>query len=305
MRIISRARCALLIITSVPATWAWGPAGHRIVALIAEQRLTPEVRARVSHLLLEGQFTMAQISSCADALRGAERAPIKPEDEFCLKLAAVPSGSAPWHYIDIPVPKPQRTLEAYCPGGNCITARIKMYRDVLRNSNDDAQRREALLYLVHFMGDIHMPLHCAERECDQGGNMEHVTVALKTGERPDRRLHAAWDVDFVDKLLEDSKVADAPAEAALLQGSIRLKQAEAWKGTSIDDIAWEGWDLARKHVYPAIPDLDYCDPDVKAAKPEITYLGSSYGKEAEKVVREQLMKAGIRLAYLLNENLTR
>jgi hypothetical protein len=284
---------------------AWGPAGHSIVAIIAEQRLTPEVRARVVHLLLDGQFTMAQISSCPDALRSAERVPLKPEDQFCLKIAGVPSGSGPWHYIDIPVPKPQRTLEAYCLDGNCVTARIKKYRDVLRNSNDDAQRREALMYLVHFMGDIHQPLHCAERECDQGGNLEHVTVTLPSGERPDRRLHTAWDIDFLDKLMEDAKIGDAPAYAALLENSISPKQAGAWKIASIDDIAWEGWELAKKHAYATIPDLDYCDPDVKAQAPVATYLGSGYEKEADKIVREQLMKAGVRLANLLNENLTR
>ena len=296
---------SLLAFTFVHSALGWGPAGHRIVALIAEQRLTPEVRARVTHLLLDGQFNMAQISSCPDALRGAERVPLKPDDEFCLKIASVPSGSGPWHYIDIPVPNPQRTLEGYCPNGNCVTARIKAYRDVLRNSNDDGQRREALMYLVHFMGDIHQPLHCAERECDQGGNLEHVTVNLHSGERPDRRLHAAWDVDFIDKLMEGAKTTDLQAYAELLANDIRPKQADGWKGTSIDDIAWEGWELAKKHVYPLIPDLDYCDPDVKAQAPVSTYLTSGYEKEAGKIVREQLMRAGVRLANILNENLTR
>jgi hypothetical protein len=279
--------------------------GHRIVALIAGQRLTPEVRARVTHLLLDGQFTMAQISSCPDSLRGAERVPLKPEDQFCLKIAAVPSGSGPWHYIDIPVPKPQRTLNDYCPSNNCITAKIKMFRDVLRNSNDDAQRREALMYLVHFMGDIHQPLHCAERECDQGGNQEHVTVKLESGERPDRRLHAAWDVDLVDKAMEDAGISDPQAYATLLGSGIRPKQADTWNRASIDDIAWEGWELAKKHAYDDIPDLDYCDPDVKAQAPVATRLSPGYEKEGEKVVRERLMRAGVRLANLLNENLTR
>ena len=282
---------------------AWGPAGHRIVALIAEQRLTPEVR--VTHLLLDGQFSMVEISSCPDALRGAERVPLKPEDEFCLKIAAVPSGSGPWHYIDIPVLKPQHTLEVYCPNGNCVTAKIIQFRDVLRNSNDDAQRREALMYLVHFMGDIHMPLHCAERECDQGGNQEHVTVTLHSGQRTDRRLHAAWDIDFVDKLMEEAKINELPAYSAVLASGIQPKKAAAWQGASIEAIAWEGWELAKKRAYEDIPDLNYCDPEVKAAKPEITLLSPDYENEADKVVRQQLIKAGVRLANLLNENLTR
>src|SRR3978361_2270120 len=98
-------RAVTLIGTAVCVTipaWCWGRAGHRVVAMIAEPRLSPDARARVAALLFNGQFTMADISACPDALRAAEKGNLKPEEEYCVKVAgSVPKDSGPWHYIDI------------------------------------------------------------------------------------------------------------------------------------------------------------------------------------------------------------
>lgn len=272
--------------------------------MIAAERLSPEVRARVDRLLLDGQFSMAQASTCPDALRFAEKNPIRPEDEYCLKIAAVTPNSGLWHYIDIPVPKTEKSIEQYCPKGACVTAAIKTFRDVLKNSNDDAARREALMYLVHFMGDIHQPLHCAERSCDQGGNLEHVNVTLKRGEIPDHRLHRAWDEDLVQKAMEDDHVTDEKAYAALLASEMKPDRIARWRGTSIDAIAWEGWEIAKGHAYKDIPKYNYCDPAVKASPTPASNLSAGYEKEGAKLAREQLMKAGVRLAEMLEISLT-
>jgi hypothetical protein len=293
------------MVAAVTPGSAWGPAGHRTVALIAEQLLSPEVKARVVKLLLEGQYTMAQVSTCPDALRFAEKNPIRAEDEYCLKIASVTANSGPWHYIDIPVPKPEKGIEAYCPKGECVTAKIRDFRDVLKNSNDDAKRREALMYLIHFVGDMHQPLHDAERQCDQGGNLEHTNVFLKSGERPDHRLHRVWDEDLVEKLMEDESITDPQVLATALAGRIKPGQAEKWKHTSIDQIAWEGWEIAKDHVYKNIPSYNYCDPAVKATPTPASNLSAGYEKEGAKLVHEQLMKAGVRLADLLENALTR
>ncbi len=295
---------ALLVSTALPM-FGWGPAGHHIVALIAEQRLSPEVRERVRKLLLDGQFTMAQASTCPDALRNNGKNPIRPEDEYCLKIAANNPDSGPWHYIDIPVPKAEKGLEAYCPKGNCVIAKIKDFRDVLRNSNDDAKRREALMYLIHFMGDVHQPLHCAERNCDQGGNLEHANVFLSSGPRPDHKLHRVWDEDLVEKLMEDENLMGDQPVATALASQIKPDRAEKWSKTTLDEIAWEGWEIAKRHVYKDIPLYNYCDPDVKASPTPASDLSAGYEKEGAKLVHEQLMKAGVRLADLLETSLTR
>jgi hypothetical protein len=285
--------------------WTWGPAGHHIVATMAWERLSPDVKARVTKLLLDGKFTMAQVSTCPDALRSNPKYPIRPEDQYCLEVAPANPDSGPWHYIDITVPTAEKGLDAYCPKGACVTAKIKDFRDVLRNSNDDAKRREALMYLIHFVGDMHQPLHCAERSCDQGGNQEHVNVTLKSGVQPGHTLHRAWDEDLVVKMMEDAGwVGDEAAVRALL-AQIKPDRAAKWARATIDEIAWEGWEIAKSDVYKNIPKYNYCDPDVKANPTPASDLSASYEKEGEKVVHEQLMKAAVRLADLLEKTLTR
>ena len=149
----------LLLFLAAPA-YPWGPSGHRIVAIIAEQRLSPVAREKIRKLLLDGKYSIVDIASCADNIRGNPT----PADLMCRSLAGdVPSANGLWHYINIPVPTKAKTLDAFCPEGNCVTAKIKSFSETLRTSKDGAERRQALLFLVHFVGDIHQPLHAAER----------------------------------------------------------------------------------------------------------------------------------------------
>jgi hypothetical protein len=291
-----------LCLAAIPA-WSWGPTGHHVVAMIAEERLSPEVQDRIRKLL--GEFTMAQASTCPDVLRAAERHAPKPEEQYCLKIASVIPNTSPWHYIDIPVPTADKALKDYCPQDACVTAKIRDFRNTLKNSNDDAKRREALMYLIHFIGDIHQPLHCSERSCDQGGNLEHVNVFLKAGERPDERLHGAWDVDLVDRLMEEEKIADEEKFARSLARDIKPATAAKWQISSIDEVAWEGWKIAKEHVYRDVPFFNYCDPAVKASPTPASDLKSGYEKEGTKIIHEQLMKAGVRLAAMIESSLTR
>ena len=296
---------AALIFSGAVNAWCWGGAGHRIVAMIAEQRLSPEARARVSHLLFDGQFTMADVSACADALRAAEKGNLRPEEEYCIRVAgSVPTGSAPWHYIDIPIPTSATSLDAFCPDGACVVEKIKSFTTTLRDSVDEAERRAALMYLIHFVGDIYQPLHCVERKCDQGGNLEHVNFYLKHQERADHRLHSVWDSDLVDRAMADAKVRQDRVYATQLAGSIKRRDADKWAQQPFDEVAWEGHAIAESHVYRGIPVQDFCGITEKPAHPPITDLSPEYEKEGERIVREQLQKAGVRLAELIEQNLT-
>ena len=251
-------RPILLVAMSAPA-WCWGPAGHHIVALIAEQRLSPEARARVNHLLFDGKFTMAQISVCPDALRAAERGPIRPEEQYCRSRWPARSPRIPaWHYIDIPYSVQSGALDPYCPGGACITAKIAAFARTLHDSKEDGERRAALMYLVHFLGDINQPLHAIERNCDQGGNQEHVDFYLKDQERADRRLHAVWDSDLLDKAMADDKIADEVSMRTHCGRRSRSRMPGKWAQESVTQIAWDSHDLAVRYAYRGIPDQDFC-----------------------------------------------
>jgi hypothetical protein len=274
--------------------------------MIAEQRLSPETRSRVSRLLMDGQYTMADVSACADALRAAERGALRPEEEYCVTVAGgIPKDSGPWHYIDIPIPATSQSLDAYCPNGNCVVAKIKSFTNTLRDSADEPERRAALMYLIHFIGDIYQPLHCVERKCDQGGNQEHVNFYLKNEERVDHRLHQVWDSDLVDKSKTDAKITDDRLYAISLVNALKERDADKWAQQSIDEIAWDGYRIAEQHAYRGIPEQDFCEMKERPVKPLITDLNSDYEKEGASIAREQLMKAGVRLAELLEKNLTR
>jgi nuclease S1 len=301
----SRARkqaiAALLFLAASPV-WSWGPSGHRIVAIIAEQRLSPQAREKIHKLLLDGKYSIVDISSCADQIRGNPRGNPTPADVMCRSLAGqVPSTNGLWHYIDIPVPTKAKTLEAFCKEDNCVTARINSFSEILRTSKDDAKRRQALLFLVHFVGDIHQPLHAAERACDHGGNSEHVNFSLDGQKESNVALHHVWDSSELELLMKHENITDDRVFAGILMAGIKPAEAGKWARASADQMAWESYKLAVSKVYRGIPFQNFCDNQKPA--PLVTDLTAAYENDGTKVVREQLMKAGVRLAAILEADL--
>src|SRR5262249_58066038 len=81
-----------------------------------------------------------------------------------------------WHFVDIPVSADQLDPQRDCRNNDCVSARIGLFQKVLADRTVEREkRREALMFLVHFVGDLHQPLHCAERNGDRGGNLLKVT----------------------------------------------------------------------------------------------------------------------------------
>ena len=118
---------------SLPA-FGWGPEGHNLVARLAAAHLTPAATARVAEILGES-VTLQSISSWPDQIRRERVA------------------SGPWHYIDIPIDKPHLDMARDCPKGECVIAKIEDFRKVVVDPAATAvQRREALIFLVHFVG---------------------------------------------------------------------------------------------------------------------------------------------------------
>src|SRR5712692_10019768 len=103
-------RLALTFLTLTAPAQPWGPAGHHIVAIIAEQRLSPQAREKISKLLMDGKYSMADISTCADAIRDRRPGQDRPGEEMCRTLAgSVPPTNNLWHYVNIPVPTKSKT----------------------------------------------------------------------------------------------------------------------------------------------------------------------------------------------------
>ena len=175
-------RNAVIIVLawSGPA-WAWGQEGHSIVAEIAQRRLEPEPLQRVKGLL-GGEVSLASVSNWADGVRGA-----RPE-------------TYNWHFVDIPLGAETYDPVRDCtdtPKGDCVIAEIQRAKSTLGDAAADQQARvEALMFLVHFVGDVHQPLHCVGDA--RGGNDVQVTLF---GQHTN--LHKVWDSAFIQHRVFD------------------------------------------------------------------------------------------------------
>ncbi len=136
----------LLLVLLLPLDLqAWGREGHRLIAEIAERRLNQKALAAVAALLGPGE-TLQSVSAWADEVR-----PDRKE-------------TTTWHYINIPLTAPKADYRTYCPATGCVAGIIGEMESRLRNpSLSKKERYEALKFLVHFVGDLHQPLHCGDR----------------------------------------------------------------------------------------------------------------------------------------------
>ncbi len=256
--------------------FAWGPAGHEIVGYIAEQHLTPAT-AHLIHDLLNTGNTNAEIHIADSGIANWPDFIRRDRPE-----------TAPWHYVDIPFDADKYEPERDCQQhGGCVVEAIERFRHVLGDRQTNATVRiEALKFLVHFVGDVHQPLHCAERHGDHGGNLVLVNwpgnpVALK--------LHAVWDGSLVEKYLHDRQVT-ALEYANQLNHAVTTAQFRTWNTGTPADWALESHRSAITEVYATIPEDSHAHA-----------LDDTYITTGQRLVAEQLIKAGIRLAYLLNK----
>ena len=235
------------------AAHAWGNQGHQVVALIAQAQLTPKARTEVDRLLAqEPGETLASISTWADEHRNQT--------------------TAGWHYVNFPRDACQYVPERDCPDGNCVVGAIQRHLEVLASTGPDDKRLSALKYLVHFVGDVHQPLHAGYLD-DKGGNMYQLQ-AFKRGSN----LHAVWDTGLIKNLNQSS---DGLAER-LSKGSAATVASNLSPGVAAEEscriVASDGYYPARK-------------------------LGQDYVDRFTPVAEQRIRIAGDRLAGILNRSL--
>src|SRR5690348_1760688 len=278
--------CALLLATPAPAWWE---TGHRTVARIAAFHLTPAARSRIARILNVPDTS----ESVADALSAASTWP----DE---SKAETRTGS--WHYINLAIQDDESDIPLRCRNDDCVTARIRLFAAQLSGEaqNTSVSELDALRYLVHFVGDVHQPLH-AISDADLGGNCEHIDPPLGNA----GNLHALWDGVIVNSIGESDRDLAAGLERNLESFSEQLRSDLALGSET--DWTWESHKLTIKYIYKSlsIPNEPVIFPANCQAAPLavanlVLHLPSSYIDEMRPVVREQLTKAGLRLAHLLN-----
>jgi hypothetical protein len=162
-----------------------------------------------------------------------------------------------------------------------VVAKTEEFLAVLGDPRETyARRQEALKFVLHFVADLHQPLHCEDHN-DRGGNLQRVTFEG----RPDN-LHWVWDTGLVQEMDRDPRTL-----AARLDREITPQERASWQSGSIENWMMESHRLAAQVAYRR----------AWAFFPAILNLG--YDERAEGVIRLQLEKASVRLAWLLNQRL--
>lgn len=255
----------LSLLVHTPTLHAWDASGHAIVAMLAEERLTPPARAAVT-ALLDGQYLVA-VASWPDQVRNQQ--------------------TAPWHYVNIEIEETQYVPERHCPDRQCVVGQIERFRQTLADPAINSEKRQkALKYLVHFVGDLHQPLHAGQSH-DRGGNdvkVEFLGQSVNPFTKKPWNLHQVWDNGLLEQYASNASQAVAQIDLYLTSQN----EAELAHGTVIE-WAMQSHDQARDHAYRFGPDQR---------------LDEQYLKQALPVVEAQLARAAVRLAHLLNTALT-
>jgi hypothetical protein len=280
------------------------------VALIAEKHLTPEARQWALKLLSENPIDpklsrycggasrdlMADASTWADDVRGERK-------------------NGPWHYIDIPRGSKRGPLEPFCGQEGCVTRAISEQLAILKDPKADAVKRaEALRYIIHFVGDLHQPLHTVTN-ADEGGNCVPVKYFRRGPHEHNHsfspNLHSIWDTAILER---DAEGAD-PAEYAETLDAQFAADIEGWQkaGIHVDEWVWEGYDFAENVVYGDLTPKVAIEPNVvlhscsddnnigeRLLHQNIT-AGEAYQEKAASVTEKRIAEGGVRLAMILNE----
>lgn len=283
----------LLIFLTEQTLFAFGSNGHRIVADVAQHHLSPKAQQAVKKIL-NGE-TLDHIATWPDYIRS------ESDWDF----------AKPWHFITIDVdttvdevlaeseknPKIENVVDAIeyfsalLQGGNDKVEQFKQFLETQYKTKtkkdvktaklyQDSIEATALGFLVHFVGDVHQPLHVGRAE-DMGGNSIKV---LWFGE--DSNLHSVWDTG----LIESEKLSYTEITAFLDQDETDPKTLKIdaplaeWARESV---------LLRHQAYLGI----YKKTDYISGKPDLSY---SYAHDFTPAIKKRMLQGGLRLAKMLN-----
>jgi len=270
----------IAIVMAAPSLGAWGGQGHRLVGLIAAERLTPIAKQNVAWLL-DGQ-SLAEVSSWADTIRSDQQQ------------------TYGWHFLNIPPGASGYDRDRDCPRAagvaagsradrwrDCAVDRILFWEQRLADGTlDRADRATALKFIVHFIGDLHQPFHTLG--VGRGGNDVTVRVdgeanCAEDGQKPfPCNLHSVWDGRLIAR-----RDLDDRAYVAQLQKLIVDKRLGAQAPGTPVQWAEQSFRLAKEALVKPGANID-----------------EGYYRRHIGVVDERLALAGVRLAAVLNRTLT-
>lgn len=246
-----------LLIASCSSAYAWGARGHEIVAIIAGRHLTPKTSEAVGQLLaLDGKTAMQQVASWPDRV-------------VTLKIPRQPS-----HMVLLGAGHEPYNPATDCEKNECVLSAIDADIAVLTDPMSPPDAKEmALKYLIHFVGDVHMPLHAARAGLGRRVLYKGKIVGV----------HFLWDNDVVD-----SQKGSVDAVASQVEALATPFHADASTPTNW---AMESRDVTRDSILVGILKDRTLDPQPVA---------DTYPSDNWPIARDRLNLAGRRLAVLLN-----
>lgn len=276
---------------------AWGDEGHEIVGLIAQHYLEPSVATKVNSMLATDTTGLTTNKNIDMEATWA--------DHYREHSTANYDETHYWHFVDLEISGPPDMMKA-CnnepplngapafPGvaNDCVVDKINEFAAELKDPATSAEEKlYALQFLLHFVGDLHQPLHSSD-DNDAGGNnkkVKAVPALPKSAKGSTGKLHGFWDNQFVAlQGQNETTIANK-----LIKKITKAKRAQWAKGTA-NDWAIETYGVSKVNTYGPLP-----APDATG-----TYtLSASYVTNAKGVVAGQLSKAGVRLAFVLNNAL--
>jgi hypothetical protein len=282
-----------------PAGWAWGDVGHEVVARVALHFMAPSTRTRMEQLLASDTDPLTAHDPVSVAV-WADRYRDSPENGPRANF----HHTHEWHFVDLDLNHPSLlrachghapltagTLASEGPSNACVVDKIEQFSAELRalpvsgaRPQDVEEGRRALKFLIHFVGDLHQPLH-AINDHDRGGNEKRVSAP---GERAGT-LHHYWDSTLVERL-----GPDAQQIAERLIPRITPANLKAWQRGTPQDWALESFHTAKTQGYAPLP-----TPDGRGHY----HLSEAYLDQATEMAALQLEEAGVRLALLLDRSL--
>jgi hypothetical protein len=272
--------CVLAVTVSGARLSAWGVQGHRLVALLATNHLSPVARENVTWLL--APETLGDIASWADEVQGGI------------------NQTALWHYVNIPPDAKSYDRDRDCPRQpgvtagsrndawrDCVVDRIRYHEERLADTKlDRADRAIALKFLVHFVGDIHQPLHASAIERGGNGILVRVFGSDNCSNDPARQtpcnLHSAWD-----SLMIAHRNLDDGAFIKVLESRVAAEQLLSKAVGTPADWAMESLTLSNAIMLPQQGNVD-----------------EAYYAKNSAIIDARLALAGSRLAQVLNRALT-
>lgn len=260
---------------------AWIDTGHMVVAKIAEAQLKPGVREKAAKLA--AMMSTPKIQSFTELSCYA--------DDF------KSNKDRHWHYIDFPFRTDGKPPKGEPPLENVVWA-IRRYTEVLKKkTGPERDRAEALMYLTHFVGDVHQPCHTLTRQCDEhpdgdrGSNLFEIKPIADWSNRPVKNLHIAWDFGLGEFPAVPRPLDKTGSEAIRAISDRIMKEFPQSKLKSVKEKDPNAW---AKETFKLGPDV-YRGLEERAALP------ADYLNRSRTTCRKQAALAGYRLANLLNE----